>query len=47
MIEKLFVFLSLKENIKKFQEEAEKLEKSSAFKTAKRQFGVFGVAKVF
>lgn len=36
---------NMQDNIKKFQEEAEKLEESSAFKSAKRQFGVFGTAK--
>ncbi|XP_028407109.1 mitochondrial import inner membrane translocase subunit TIM44-like [Dendronephthya gigantea] len=35
----------MQENIKKFQEEAEKLEQSSAFKTAKKQFGVINTAK--
>ena len=35
----------MQENIKKFQEQAEKLEESSAFKTAKKQFGVLGTAK--
>lgn len=35
----------MQENIKKFKEEAEKLEKSSAFKTARRQFGVLSAVK--
>ena len=43
----LFVFLCMiQENIKKFQKEAEKFEETSAFKSAKKQFGVFSTVKV-
>lgn len=35
----------MQKNIKKFQEEAEKFEESSAFKTAKKQFGVLSAVK--
>lgn len=42
----LSAFSFIQENIKKFKEEAEKLEKSSAFKTARRQFGVLSAVKV-
>ena len=36
----------IKKNIKKFQKETEKFEESSAFKSAKKQFGVFSTVKV-